>query len=102
MHRTTINISESVLQQAKIKAVREDVTVSEVMRDLLARWVAGEIDLSAREHTRETLVGLAREAHGMWAGRTGRPDEDSDAYLAASRAGLRKRDEELAHARLDA
>jgi hypothetical protein len=96
MHRTTINISESVFQRARIKALREEVTVSEVVRDLLARWVAGEIELSARDRARKKLVALAREARGMWA------DRDADAYLAASRAGLKERDEELAHARLDA
>jgi hypothetical protein len=96
MHRTTINVSESVFQQARIKALREDVTVSEVVRDLLARWVAGEIDLSARERTREQLVALARDAQGMWG------DRDPDSYLAASRARLKERDQELANARLDA
>jgi len=89
MHRTTINVSESVFQQARIKALREDVTVSEVVRDLLARWVAGEIDLSARDRTRDTLVALAREAQGMWS------ERDPDAYLAASRARLKERDQEL-------
>ncbi len=96
MHRTTINVSESVFQQARIKALREDVTVSEVVRDLLARWVAGEIDLSARDRTREKLVALARGAQGMW------EDRDPDAYLATSRAKLQERDEELTSARLDA
>ena len=96
MHRTTINVSESIFQQARIKALREDVTVSEVMRDLLARWVAGEIDLSGHDRTREKLAALARDAQGMWA------DRDPDAYLAASRAGLEVRDQELTDARLDA
>jgi hypothetical protein len=96
MHRTTINFSERVLQQAKIKALREDVTVSEVIRELLARWVDGEIDLEAGRQSRQRQVALARAAHGMWA------DQDPDALLAASRARLAERDEELAHAHLDA
>lgn len=96
MHRTTINVSETVFQQARIKALREDVTVSEVVRDLLAGWVAGEIELGGSDRAREKLVALARDAQGMWA------DRDPDAYLAASRAGLKEHDEELAHARLDA
>lgn len=96
MHRTTINISESVFQQARIKALREDVTVSEVVRNLLARWVAGEIDLAASEGARDKLASLARDAQGMWA------DRAPDAYLAASRARLKERDQELASARLDA
>ena len=96
MHRTTINISEPVLQQVKLKALREKRTVSEVIRELLARWVAGEIDLDRGTQTRDRQVALARAAHGMWA------DRDPDAFLAASRVGLLEHDEELAHARLDA
>jgi hypothetical protein len=96
MHRTTINVSEPVFQQAKMKALRKDVTVSEVIRELLARWVAGEIELDPGSRTRDRQIALARAAQGMWA------DRDPDAYLAASRAGLQERDEELAHAHLDA
>ena len=95
MHRTTINIPDSIFQRARIKALREDVTLTEVLRDLLARWVAGEIELAAEEPTREQSVALARAAAGMWT------DRDADAYLAASRAGLTDRDQELDHARLD-
>ena len=95
MHRTTINIPDSIFHRAKIKALREGVTVSEAVRELLARWVAGEIRLSSEERSREELVALARAARGMWA------DRDPDAYLAASRAGLKDRDKELEDARLD-
>jgi hypothetical protein len=95
MHRTTINVPEPIFQRARIKALRENVAVSEVIRDLLARWVAGEIDLASRERSREQLVALARSARGMWA------DRDPDSYLTASRTGLIERDEELEHARLD-
>lgn len=96
MHRTTINLPESVLHEAKIKALRQDVTVSEVIRDLLARWVAGEIDLGSAAWSRERRVALARAARGMWA------DREPDVLLSTSRAGLRERDEEVARARLDA
>jgi Arc/MetJ-type ribon-helix-helix transcriptional regulator len=96
MHRTTINLSEPVFQQAKIKALREQVTVSEVIRELLARWVADEIDLDSGRQARDRQVALARAARGMWA------DRDPDAFLAASRAGLLEHDAELAHAHLDA
>jgi hypothetical protein len=96
MHRTTINVSEPVFQQARIKALREQVTVSEVIRELLARWVADEIDLDAGKQARDRQVALARAARGMWA------DREPEGFLAASRAGLEERDEELAHARLDA
>lgn len=96
MHRTTINVPDSLFQRARIKALREDLAVSEVIRDLLARWVSGEIELPPGEGSREQLVTLARATHGMWA------DRDPDDYLAASRAGLIERDEELEDARLDA
>jgi hypothetical protein len=96
MHRTTIDMPEAIFHQARIKALREDVTVSQVVRDLLARWVAGEINLTAQDRDHEELVALAREARGMWT------DRDPDAYLATSRARLSQRDEELADARLDA
>ena len=96
MHRTTINVSEPVFQRAKMKALRERVAVSEVIRELLARWVDGEIDLDPGQGARERQVALARAARGMWA------DRDAEALLAASRAGLSEHDEELAHAHLDA
>ena len=83
MHRTTINVPESIFQRARIKALRENVAVSEVIRDLLARWVAGEIGLAFKERSREKLVGLARAALGMWA------DRDPDSYLATSRTARR-------------
>jgi hypothetical protein len=96
MHRTTINFSDRVFREAKIKALREQVTVSEVIRELLARWVADEIDLDPGKRSRDRQVALARAAHGMWA------DRDPDALLAAGRARSSERDEELAHARMDA
>jgi hypothetical protein len=95
MHRTTINVPDSVFQQARIKALKEGVAVSEVIRDLLARWVEGELELSSGDRSRERLVALARSARGMWA------DRDADAYAAAGRAGLNDRDKELQDARLD-
>jgi predicted DCC family thiol-disulfide oxidoreductase YuxK len=75
MHRITINVPESIFQRARIKALRENVAVSEVIRDLLVRWVAGEIEPASKERSREKLVDLARAARGMWA------DRDLDSYL---------------------
>jgi hypothetical protein len=94
MHRTTINLPEPILQQAKLKALREGVTISEVLRGLLARWVAGDIQLAPHDAERQRLAALARTARGMWA------DRNPDEYLATSRAGLMERDRELQHARL--
>jgi hypothetical protein len=96
VHRTTVNVPDDIFQEARIKALREKVAVGQVIRDLLARWVAGEVEISSREGSQDRLIALARSARAMWAGR------DPDAYLAAGRAGLTERDEELAHAQLDA
>lgn len=96
MHRTTINISDPVFREAKMKALREDVTVSEVIRSLLERWVAGDIQLNPDEQAHQRRVALARAARGMWS------DRDPDDYLSTSRIGLKARDEELARARMDA
>ena len=83
-----MNIPDGLFQQARIKALREQVPLGEVIRELLDRWVAGELDLAARQRSREERVVLARSARGLWA------DRDPDAYLAASRAGLEGRDED--------
>lgn len=91
-----IQVPEAVFQRAKLKAERDGVVVDQVARDLLTRWVDGQIHLVAETRSREALAALARAARGMWA------DRDPDHYLAASRAGLSRRDEELRHARLDA
>lgn len=96
MHRTTINITERVYRDARLKALREDVTLSEVVRNLLGRWAAGELQLGPDDSAHERQVALARAAFGMWS------DRDPDAYLGASRQGLQTRDEERARACLDA
>ena len=95
MHRTTIHLPESIVRRAKIKALRENATVSQVLHDLLAGWVAGDISLESEQGVWQKRVALARAARGMWA------DRDTDDFLATSRAGLTKRDEELVSARLD-
>jgi hypothetical protein len=95
MHRTTVNFPDPVLREARLKALHENVTLSHVLRNLLTRWVTGEISLASKGSDRDRLVAMARDARGMWA------DRDGDDYLALSRAGLVERDEELRHARLD-
>jgi hypothetical protein len=95
MDRTRIDVSDALFEQARSKARREGLTVSEVIDDLLARWVAGEIKIRPGDRAHDRRVVLARAARGMWA------DRNPDAYLAASRAGLRARDEKPGHAGLD-
>ena len=94
MHRTTVTFPEPTLREAKLKALHENVTLSEVLRSLLARWVLGEISLIPEGSDRARLVALARAARGMWAGR------DADDYWALSRTGMAERDEEMQRARL--
>lgn len=95
MHRTTINLPEPTLRKARLKALHHNVTLSEVLRTLLARWADGEINLQPDESDRARLAALARGARGMWA------DRDPDTYLAISRSGLTEHDEETQRARLD-
>ena len=40
-----IQVPEAVFQRAKVKAEREGVVVDQVARDLLTRWVDGQIHL---------------------------------------------------------
>jgi len=94
MHRTTVNIPDELFRRARIKALSEDLPVGEVIRELLDRWVSGELGLAGEGRSRENRAALARAACGMWS------DRDGDAYVAASRAGLVARDEELGDARL--
>jgi hypothetical protein len=95
MHRTTINIPTDLYQRARIKALREDLSISEVIRDLLNSWTAGEITITP-PISREKMISLARAGEGMWS------DRDPDLFLADSRAGFDVRDREISNARLDA
>lgn len=95
MHRTTLNIPNDLFRRAKMKATSEDLPLSEVVRNLLDRWVEGAIPLDAEESSRRELVKRARESFGMW------KDRDPDEWLRSSRHGLSERDAEVASARVD-
>jgi hypothetical protein len=47
--RTTLSIPRELRHRARIKAVMLDVSLSSVIRELLERWVAGEIRIGAEE-----------------------------------------------------
>lgn len=94
MHRTTLNVPESLFRRARVKAAAEGVPLSEVVRGLLARWVTGEVGLEGEERSRRETVERARATFGLW------QDRDPDAFLAESRAGLKARDREVEDARL--
>jgi hypothetical protein len=94
MHRTTLNLPEGLFRKAKIKAASDGLPVSEVLRNLLDRWVRGEVELETEHMSRREAVKRARETFGLWR------DRDPDSYLASSRAGLSERDREIDDARM--
>ena len=51
--RTTINIPRELKRNARAKAILEDKTLSQVVRQLLAGWVRGEIKLPQQESDQE-------------------------------------------------
>ncbi len=85
MHRTTISFSERLFRKAKLKATSEGMTVSEVLRNLLERWIGGEVGLG-KEPSPEDRAERALASFGMWR------DRDPDEFLEESRVGLEHRD----------
>lgn len=55
LDRTTLSIPRELRRQAKIKAATLDVSLSSVVRELLARWVAGEIRIDAEQRPERLL-----------------------------------------------
>jgi len=43
--QTTVMLTEDVRLKAKIEALKERRTLSSIIRELLERWVSGEIEL---------------------------------------------------------
>ena len=94
MHRTTVNVPERLFRRAKDKAEAEKVPLSEVLRRLLDRWVAGEVVIEAEDRRQGETVERARKTFGMWR------DRDPDTFLQESRAELNLRDRRIEDARL--
>jgi hypothetical protein len=94
MHRTTLNLPDPLFRKAKIKATLEHSTLSEVIRGLLDRWVAGEVDLGGGDRSRQETVKRARETFGMWR------DREPEEFLRRSRQNLAERDREIEDARV--
>jgi hypothetical protein len=44
-HRTTIRMTKNLHKAARIKALEMDTTLSDVVREFLTLWVAGELEL---------------------------------------------------------
>jgi hypothetical protein len=93
MHRTTLHLPDRLFRTAKIKATSERVPLSQVIRTLLDRWVAGEVVLGGGDRSRQEAVERARKTFGMWR------DKDADRFLRESRMGLSGRDREIEDAR---
>jgi hypothetical protein len=55
LDRTTLSIPRELRRQSKIKAATLDVSLSSVVRELLARWVAGEIRIDAEQRPEQLL-----------------------------------------------
>lgn len=94
MHRTTLNIPDGLFRRAKVKAASEKVPLSEVLRNLLDRWVTGELAMETGGRSRREAVECARKTFGLWR------DRNPDTLLKESRAGLKPRDREIEDARL--
>jgi len=92
--KTTVRFPADLLKEARIKAINENLSLSEVLRRLLYLWLRGKITLEAKEES-SRRIQLARESFGMWS------DRDPDEYLAHSRAGLALRDKEVEDAKMD-
>ena len=92
--KTTVRFPADLLKEARIKAIDEGLSLSEVLRRLLRLWLRGKVTLETTEDT-SRQIQLARESFGMWS------DRDPDEYLARSRAGLALRDQEVEDARMD-
>ena len=52
-HRTTIRILRDLHKAARIKALEMDTNLSDVIREFLRLWVAGEIELPIKEEETE-------------------------------------------------
>lgn len=91
--KTTVRLPASMLREARIKAIREGLSLSEVLRRLLRLWLRGKVALDVEEDL-SRQAQLVREAFGMWR------DRDPDDYLAQSRSGLSLRDREVEDARM--
>lgn len=77
-----VDLPSELVEHSRIKATRENLDIAEVVRRLLARWVSGVVQIESED--RVSLAERARRSRGIW------KDRDPDAYLAASRSGVRK------------
>jgi hypothetical protein len=91
--KTTVRFPADLLKEARIKAINENLSLSEVLRRLLHLWLRGKITPEPKEESSHRIQ-LARESFGMWS------DRDPDEYLAHSRAGLALRDKEVEDAKM--
>jgi len=91
--KTTVRFPADLLKESRVAAIRQGLSLSEVLRRLLRMWLRGKITLEAKDDV-SRQAQLAREAFGMWS------DRDPDEYLVHSRDGLSLRDREVENARM--
>jgi len=95
MNRTTLTLTDDLLRRVKGKAASEGVSVSAVVRSLLARWLEGKVDLKERREAEPTVASKALASFGIWR------DRDPDEVLREVRSGWSERDQKLRDAGLD-
>ena len=94
MERTSLSLPADLLREAKIRAAAQGITVSHVVRTLLAAWIHGEVTLDSSRSQRAMALERAWKSYGMW------KERDPDSFFRESRAGLPHRDQEVRRARL--
>ncbi len=68
-----------------MSAPLEGVSLSEVVRGLVARWVTDEVAVSESDTTRQQTLDKAIASYGMWS------DRDPDEFLRQSRINAEER-----------
>ncbi len=84
MHRTSITFPEKLFRRAKLRAVSEGRTLSDIVRSLLEHWLEGDVSAD-RGELEEARKRAALESFGMWS------DRSPDTFLEVSRSSLRIR-----------
>ena len=52
-HKTTLRVPVDLHKAARIKAIELDTNLSEILREFLRQWVAGDIELHLRSGEEE-------------------------------------------------
>lgn len=80
MPRITLIIADELFREAATRATSANLSLEEVVRELLERWVDGDEVLTRDGIARSAMVADTRRSFGIWR------DRDPDAILRESRA----------------